>query len=292
MALPQKQPALLPTADVLSDAELVARALQGDRWSRDMLYRRHAHYLLAISARLLSDRSEGEEVVQDTFVVGFEQLGTLREPAALRGWLARIAVSLVRRRLRRARLLRFLGLDRSPDDATLAALAAPELGPDDCAELALVDRVLHRMPANLRIAWMLRRVEGLPLAEVASVSATGPYDFDATEWVRAFKDAGFGQVMLTAKHAPGFCLWPSAYTDYSVDGSPWQDGQGDVVKEFTDAMHAADMKVGFYTPGIRSASLVVKRAAPAPKIRRQQPRSHRELRLHSLHIGRLGAATQ
>ncbi|MBN1608650.1 MAG: RNA polymerase sigma factor [Polyangiaceae bacterium] len=171
MALPQKQPALLPTADTLGDAELVERALQGDRWSRDMLYRRHAHYLLAISARLLSDRSEGEEVVQDTFVVGLEQLGTLREPAALRGWLARIAVSLVRRRLRRARLLRFLGLDRSPDDATLAALAAPELGPDDRAELALVDRVLRRVPANLRIAWMLRRVEGLALAEVASICA-------------------------------------------------------------------------------------------------------------------------
>jgi RNA polymerase sigma-70 factor, ECF subfamily len=171
MALARKQPALLPTADARGDAELVERALQGDRWSRDMLYRRHAHYLLAISARLLSDRAEGEEVVQDTFVVGFEQLGTLREPAALRGWLARIAVSLVRRRLRRARLLRLLGLDRSADDATLASLAAPELGADDRAELALVDRVLRRMPANLRIAWMLRRVEGLPLAEVASACA-------------------------------------------------------------------------------------------------------------------------
>ncbi|MBN1608653.1 MAG: alpha-L-fucosidase [Polyangiaceae bacterium] len=73
-----------------------------------------------------------------------------------------------------------------------------------------------------------------------------PTDFDAAEWVRALKDAGFGQVMLTAKHATGFCLWPSAYTDYSVSGSPWKDGQGDVVKEFTDAMQAADMRVGLY----------------------------------------------
>jgi len=52
--------------------------------------------------------------------------------------------------------------------------------------------------------------------------------------------------MLTVRHAPGFCLWPSAYTDYSVKNSPWKNGQGDVVKEFTDAMHAADMRVGFY----------------------------------------------
>jgi RNA polymerase sigma-70 factor (ECF subfamily) len=86
----------------------------------------------------------------------------------LRSWLASIAVSLVRRRLRRARLLRLLGLDRGFDDATLAALAAPALQADDRTELALVDRVLRRLPADLRIAWMLRRVEGLPLAEVAS----------------------------------------------------------------------------------------------------------------------------
>jgi len=148
---------------------LVSRALDGDRWSRDVLYRRHARYLLAITSRLLANRGEGEEVVQDTFVVAFEKLATLRDAQAIRSWLARIAVSLVQRRLRRERLLRFLGLDRGLDDAGLEALAAPSLPPDDRAELALADRVLRRLPAKRRVAWMLRRVEGLPLAEVAAL---------------------------------------------------------------------------------------------------------------------------
>jgi RNA polymerase sigma-70 factor, ECF subfamily len=168
VSLREKQPSLLPSVDVIGDAELVARALRGDRWSRDVLYRRHAHYLLAVSARLLANRNEGEEVVQDAFVVGFERLGTLRDPSAVRPWLAQIAVSLVRRRLRRGRLLRFLGLDRTIEDATLEALAAHDMGPEDRAELALVDRMLDRMPTDLRIAWMLRRVEGIALAEVAA----------------------------------------------------------------------------------------------------------------------------
>jgi len=168
MALSRNQPSLVPTADEIGDPELVARALDGDRWSRAVLYRRHVHYLLAISIRLLSSRSEGEEVAQDAFVVAFEQLHKLRDPAALRSWLARIAVSLVQRRLRRARLRRALGLDRGFDDASLEALASPSLRPDDRAELALADRALRRLPAGPRIAWMLRRVEGLPLAEVAS----------------------------------------------------------------------------------------------------------------------------
>jgi RNA polymerase sigma-70 factor, ECF subfamily len=171
MAVQRSQPLLLPTANAVGDAELVARARSGDRWSRDVLYRRHAPYLLALSTRLLASRIDGEEVVQDTFLVALEQLNSLREPAALRAWLASIAVSLVRRRLRRSRLLRFLGLDRGFEDATLAALAAPGLGPDDRADLALVDRMLERMSTDLRIAWMLRRVEGLALAEVATACA-------------------------------------------------------------------------------------------------------------------------
>src|SRR5262252_5079740 len=159
---------LLASADAASDAQLVARASEGDRWGREMLYRRHARYLLAIAARLLGNRNEGEEVVQDTFVTAFEQLRSLREPAAVRGWLAQIAVSLVRRRIRRVRLLRVLGLDRGADDATLGALSAPGTSADQRAELALVDRALTTVSANVRIAWMLRMVEGLELAEVAS----------------------------------------------------------------------------------------------------------------------------
>ena len=67
---------LLQSSDGASDAQLVARAIDGDRWGREMLYRRHATYLLAIAARLLGNRGDGEEVVQDTFVTAFEHCRT------------------------------------------------------------------------------------------------------------------------------------------------------------------------------------------------------------------------
>ena len=159
----------LKVSEAVSDEELVRRALAGERWGREMLYRRHAGSLLAMTVRLLANRGEAEEVVQDTFVTAFEQLGTLRDPAAVRGWLGQIAVNLVRRRFRRGRLTRFLGLDRGADDATLEALADPAVSTDQRAELALVDRMLRGMKPALRLAWMLRRVDGLELGEVASL---------------------------------------------------------------------------------------------------------------------------
>ena len=159
----------LKVSEAVSDEELVRRALAGDRWGREMLYRRHAGSLLAMTVRLLANRGEAEEIVQDTFVTAFEQLGTLREPGAVRGWLGQIAVNLVRRRFRRGRLMRFLGLDRGADVATLEALADPGVSTDQRAELALVDRLLRGMKPALRLAWMLRRVDGLELGEVASL---------------------------------------------------------------------------------------------------------------------------
>jgi RNA polymerase sigma-70 factor (ECF subfamily) len=163
-------PIPLRTAEAIGDPELVARALDGDRWSREMIYRRHASSLLGMTIRLISNRDEAEEIVQDTFVTGFEQLATLREPAALRAWLGQIAVRQVHARIRRRKMLRLIGLDRGTDDATLASLAAPDLPPDQRTDLALLDRVLGSLRAPIRIAWMLRRVEGLELTEVAEMA--------------------------------------------------------------------------------------------------------------------------
>ncbi len=73
-----------------------------------------------------------------------------------------------------------------------------------------------------------------------------PTNLDVDQWMSVLKSAGFRQVMLTAKHSTGFCLWPSAYTDYSVKNSPWKNGQGDLVKDFTDSARAAGMRIGLY----------------------------------------------
>jgi len=70
-----------------------------------------------------------------------------------------------------------------------------------------------------------------------------PTAFDARQWITALRSAGLQEALLTAKHHDGFCLWPTTCTAYSVVGSPFRGGTGDVVREFVDAAHEGNVRV-------------------------------------------------
>lgn len=139
----------------IGDDALVLAARAGDREAEERLVLRHARPLATVAARLLGSRQDAEDVAQEALIDALTGLDRLRDPGAFRSWLTRIAVLRVRQILRRRRIARALGL------------GAPGCSGEIRAELALLDRALDQLSADLRIPWMLRHVEGMELTEVA-----------------------------------------------------------------------------------------------------------------------------
>lgn len=73
-----------------------------------------------------------------------------------------------------------------------------------------------------------------------------PTDLDCLQWARTAAAAGFGGIVITAKHHDGFCLWPNPESTHTVASSTWRDGKGDVLKDLSEACSAVGIKFGVY----------------------------------------------
>ena len=144
-------------------------AVRGEPELLELLYRRHSRYVAGVAIRLLGRDGEIDDVVQDVFIAALRGVARLREPEAIRGWLAKVTVRLCLRRLRRQRVLRALHLGLPPAD--FEVLAAPSATAEQRALLSKVYCVLDRMPARTRVIWILRHVLCESLPAIVELSA-------------------------------------------------------------------------------------------------------------------------
>ena len=132
----------------------------------ERLVREHQDRIYALGLALTGNRHDAEDVAQDTFIRAYKALATY-PPERIRdlkqkAWLHRIAVNVVRNRVRgiRPRLVELNGSE--PDRAT-----GPE---EDVFRKAEIDELAARvacLPARYREAVVLRHVQELSYAEIA-----------------------------------------------------------------------------------------------------------------------------
>lgn len=150
------------------DVALVVAARDGDLQAQEALFRKCAPLVNGLAFRLMGNREDLDDLVQDSFLQAFRSLDRLKNPAAFRSWLSEIVVRMAYNLLRRRRLLARFGLRTSAPvdvDALISPMAPPEVS---CA-LAATYRVLQGLPAKVRVALVLRRIEGRQLGEVAAL---------------------------------------------------------------------------------------------------------------------------
>jgi RNA polymerase sigma-70 factor (ECF subfamily) len=156
----------LPTPELTKDTPPRLVDAGGRPLTLDEVYRRYCRYVAAVILRLDGRSTEVDDLVQDVFVEAARGIRRLREPAAIKGWLATVAVRTVRRRLRVRRLWHFLGFER---DAGAAGVIDPAASPVDRLLLRAVYRVLDEMPVDDRLAFSLHHIEGETMETVAKL---------------------------------------------------------------------------------------------------------------------------
>jgi alpha-L-fucosidase len=74
-----------------------------------------------------------------------------------------------------------------------------------------------------------------------------PDQLDADQWMAASAAMGMKEVVITAQHEGGFCLWNSSVTNYTAPNTPWGKKTGrNVLAEFVEAAHRWGIRVAYY----------------------------------------------
>lgn len=154
----------------LADGALVRRTQQGDKQAFNLLVLKYQLKIERVIARYIRDPQEVFDLTQETFIKAYRGLEQFRGTSSFYTWLYRIAVNTAKNYL--------VTLTRRPisadhvdlqDSIELSAQASPEhlLLRDEIERT--VFEVINGLPLELRVAVILRELEGLSYEEIAQV---------------------------------------------------------------------------------------------------------------------------
>lgn len=153
----------------MTDGALVRRTLDGDARAFTELVDRHAAACLRYAARMLGDKSDAEDVAQETFLRAFKALDSYDDRLPFRTWLFSILINRCRtamsQRMRRDR--------RVVRDQEALERSSVEPGQDAVELREELNWAIAALSPEQREAFLLRHIEELSYEEIMAVTGAG-----------------------------------------------------------------------------------------------------------------------
>ena len=161
--------------EIADETELIRRCRLGERSAQEQLYRRHRRQVAATLYRVLGQRGELDDLVQEVFVIAFRGLGRFRGDARLSTWLYRICVNVALAKIRsKSRRPPAVPMSNAILETMESSPPSPEQVLAQNQERDRVYRALEEMPPKKRLVLYLHEIEGLDLKEIAYIVDAHP----------------------------------------------------------------------------------------------------------------------
>jgi len=170
-----------------SPAELSAEAPDAQAFL--LLFQEYERYVASIGSRILGPNNGVDDLVQEVFLVIYQEFHKLRELSSIKAWLATITTRLAWRQRGRPWLFSKLSLAQVEE---MNPLESQDASPELQADLSVLLDRLRSMPASLREPWLLRFIDGETLPRIAKLC-----DCSQSTVQRRLREAG--EVMLGAR---------------------------------------------------------------------------------------------
>jgi RNA polymerase sigma-70 factor, ECF subfamily len=169
----------LAALEPADEADLIARCRADERSAHDEFYHRFRRQVAGNLYRVLGDRSDLDDLVQEVFVIAFRGLERFRGDARLSTWLYRICVNValgrIRTRKRRPAAIGLADLDSAAADPSLTERPeTPAQSLQRREDQERVYRALEVLAPKKRIVLYLHEIEGMDLKEIAYLVDSNP----------------------------------------------------------------------------------------------------------------------
>jgi RNA polymerase sigma factor (sigma-70 family) len=146
----------------MTDSELIAGCLEGNRKHQKALYDRYAPYMMGVCMRYAASEEEAEDLLQDGFVTVYKKLGVFEGRGELGAWMRRIFLNTALMNYRKTK-----HLQQQQDIDSLRYMA--DTGDDPFAALSASDlmKMMQELPTGARLVFNLYAIEGFDHKEIA-----------------------------------------------------------------------------------------------------------------------------
>lgn len=157
----------------VTDEELIARFQMGDVQAFDALVRRYKDQLLNFVFRFVGNRTDAEDIVQETFLRVYKNKHYYKEIAKFSTWVYTIAGNLAKTELRRRKRHKIFSVSNFVNEEKDYDIPDTEISPDRKVDETIkedyIQKAIEKLPPKFREVIILRDIQGFAYEEISQI---------------------------------------------------------------------------------------------------------------------------